>query len=49
MTAYLLDSARVGVIPGSASGADNHLRLSFATSVEEINRGMDRIKEALIL
>ena len=47
MTAYLLDNARVGVIPGSASGADNHLRLSFATSLEEINRGLDRIKQAL--
>ena len=47
MTAYLLDNARVGVIPGSASGADNHLRLSFATSPAEINRGLDRIKEAL--
>lgn len=49
MTAYLLDNARVGVIPGSASGADNHLRLSFATSLEEINSGLDRIKEALML
>ena len=49
MTAYLLDNARVGVIPGSASGADNHLRLSFATSPAEINRGLDRIKEALVL
>ena len=47
MTAYLLDDAKVGVIPGSASGADNHLRLSFATSLEEINRGLDRIKVAL--
>ncbi len=47
MTAYLLDDAKVGVIPGSASGADNHLRLSFATSLEEINRGLDRIKAAL--
>ncbi|MDE0298665.1 MAG: pyridoxal phosphate-dependent aminotransferase [Candidatus Poribacteria bacterium] len=47
MTAFLLDSARVGVIPGNASGADNHLRLSFATSLAEINSGMDRIKEAL--
>ena len=47
MTAYLLDNARVGVIPGSASGADNHLRLSFATSLEEINTGLDRIKKAL--
>ena len=48
MTAYLLDKAGVGVIPGRESGADNHLRLSFATSLEEINRGLDRIKEALV-
>ena len=47
MTAYLLVNARVGVIPGSASGADNHLRLSFATSLAEIDRGLDRIEEAL--
>ena len=47
MTAYLLDNARVGVIPGSASGADNHLRLSFATSMDEIDTGLDRIKRAL--
>ena len=47
MTAYLLVNARVGVIPGSASGADNHLRLSFATSLAEINRGLDRVEEAL--
>ncbi|MCZ6680057.1 MAG: pyridoxal phosphate-dependent aminotransferase [Candidatus Poribacteria bacterium] len=47
MKTYLLEDARVGVIPGNGSGADKHLRLSFATSLEEINRGLDRIKGAL--
>ena len=47
MTDYLLNSAGVGVVPGDGFGADNHLRLSFATSLTEINRGLDRIKKAL--
>ena len=34
MTDYLLNSAGVGVVPGDGFGADNHLRLSFATSLE---------------
>ena len=47
ITDYLLNSAGVGVVPGNGFGADNHLRLSFATSLAEINRGLDRIKKAL--
>ena len=47
ITDYLLNSAGVGVVPGDGFGADNHLRLSFATSLTEINRGLDRIKAAL--
>ncbi len=47
ITDYLLNAAGVGVVPGSGFGADNHLRLSFATSLTEINRGLDRIKKAL--
>ena len=47
MAAYLLEDAKVGVIPGNGFGADKHLRLSFAISLEEINRGLDRIKKAL--
>lgn len=47
ITDYLLNSAGVGVVPGDGFGADNHLRLSFATSLREINRGLDRIKAAL--
>ena len=47
MAAHLLEDAKVGVIPGNGFGADKHLRLSFAISLEEINRGLDRIKKAL--
>ncbi len=47
ITDYLLNSAGVGVVPGNGFGADNHLRLSFATSLTEIDRGLDRIKKAL--
>ena len=47
LTAYLLEEAGVGVVPGDGFGADNHIRLSFATSLKEIHRGLDRIKKAL--
>ncbi len=47
ITDYLLGSAGVGVVPGNGFGADKNLRLSFATSLTEINRGLDRIKKAL--
>ena len=47
ITDFLLSSAGVGVVPGDGFGADNNLRLSFATSLTEINRGLDRIKKAL--
>jgi aspartate aminotransferase len=44
---YLLDAARVAVVPGIEFGADRFTRLSFATSMEEIREGIDRIEEAL--
>ena len=47
MAAYLLEDAKVGVVPGNGFGADKHLRFSFAASLEEINRGLDRIKNGL--
>ncbi|MBI2659368.1 pyridoxal phosphate-dependent aminotransferase [Candidatus Woesearchaeota archaeon] len=39
----LLDEALVAVVPGIAFGSDRHVRLSYATSIHEIERGMDRI------
>ncbi len=41
----LLEETKVGVIPGIAFGADEWVRLSFATSEEEIREGLKRWKE----
>ena len=47
LTSYLLENALVAVVPGEEFGAPDHLRLSFATSDENIIKGLDRVKEAL--
>lgn len=44
---FFLDVARVAVVPGGEFGADPYERLSFATSMEDIREGIDRIEEAL--
>lgn len=44
---FLIEEAKVALVPGIAFGADNNLRLSFATSMENIKEGMDRIESAL--
>jgi aspartate aminotransferase len=44
---YLLDVAKVAVVPGVEFGADPFERLSYATSMEDIREGLDRIGEAL--
>jgi aspartate aminotransferase len=44
---YLLDEAAVAVVPGSAFGADDHLRLSFACSRDTLKEGLARIAAAL--
>ena len=45
--AYLLDVARVAAVPGIAFGNDSNIRLSFATSDENIIEGVKRIKSAV--
>ena len=42
--AALLEQAHVAVVPGNDSGFDTHVRLSFATSMEQIDKGLDRIE-----
>jgi aspartate aminotransferase len=44
---YLLDVGRVAVVPGSGFGAPGHVRLSYATSMDNVVRGLDRIGETL--
>lgn len=46
-TAYLLDEARVAVVPGIAFGADEYVRISYATSMERIREGIVRLDAAL--
>lgn len=46
MAQYLLKEARVAVVPGEAFGSRSHIRLSYATSMEAIERGIQRIAEA---
>jgi len=40
----LLDAQMVAVVPGIAFGADNFVRLSYAASLENIKKGLDRIE-----
>jgi aspartate aminotransferase len=44
LAAYLLEEIKVAVVPGAAFGADNNIRLSYATSMENIKEGISRIK-----
>jgi aspartate aminotransferase len=45
--AYLLEEAKVALVPGVAFGADRYARLSYASSMENIRKGLDRIEEAI--
>ncbi|MBI2891747.1 MAG: pyridoxal phosphate-dependent aminotransferase [Nitrospirae bacterium] len=47
LTRYLLDEAKVAVVPGGEFGDDRCIRLSYAVSLEEIKKGLDRIEASL--
>ncbi len=44
---YLLEDAHVALVHGAAFGDDHYLRLSYATSLEDIQKGIQRIREAV--
>ena len=44
---YLLEEAKIAVVPGSAFGDDSCVRLSYAISMEDNQRGLQRMAEAL--
>lgn len=44
---YLLAEARVALVPGAAFGDDSFIRFSYATGLETIKEGLDRIENAL--
>ena len=41
----LLSDAHVAVVPGEAFGTNEHVRISYATSMKELERGLDRIEK----
>jgi len=43
----LLEEFKVAAVPGIGFGCDDNIRLSFATSMEQIDKGLDRIEEFL--
>ncbi|MDR2676478.1 MAG: pyridoxal phosphate-dependent aminotransferase [Endomicrobium sp.] len=44
---YLLDVAKIAVIPGSAFGIDGYIRFSYAVSMGDIKKGIDRLEKIL--
>ena len=44
---YLISKAGVAMVPGSAFGAPGYMRLSFATSEENLAKALDRIEQAV--
>lgn len=47
LSEFLIEQGGVAVVPGSAFGAPGHIRLSIATSMENLEKAMIRIKAAL--
>jgi aspartate aminotransferase len=44
---FLLQEAKIAIVPGSPFGAQGYIRFSYATSMENLKKGMERLKEAL--
>jgi aspartate aminotransferase len=44
----LLAEAHVAVVPGEAFGTDRHIRISYATSMGELERGVDRLHQFIV-
>ena len=45
---YLLESGGVAVVPGSAFGSEGYIRLSFATSMDNLQKALGRLAKALV-
>ncbi|SIT65923.1 aspartate aminotransferase [Ectothiorhodosinus mongolicus] len=46
-SSMLLEKVGVALVPGSAFGLDGHMRLSFATSMENLEKAVERIAKAV--
>ncbi len=47
LAAYLLKDAQIALVPGEPFGSDLHIRLSYATSLDAISRGLDRMDASI--
>lgn len=47
LSEYLLEQEGVAVVPGSAFGAEGYFRISFATSMDNLKKALERIERAL--
>ena len=47
LASFLLDKARVAVVPGIAFGNDDHVRISYATSLDKLQEAVRRMQAAL--
>jgi aspartate aminotransferase len=43
--AKLLEAEKVAAVPGIAFGADDYIRISYATSMANIEKGLDRLEK----
>jgi aspartate aminotransferase len=48
LSEYLLEKANVAVVPGSAFGLDQYIRISFATSMSQLQEALRRIHQAIV-
>ena len=44
----LLEKAAVAVVPGEAFGTERHVRISYATSMHELERGLERLHRFIV-
>ena len=47
LSEFLIEKAKVAVVPGSAFGASGYVRISFSTSRENLEKAMERLHDAL--
>ena len=43
-SAALLEKEQVAVVPGSGFGSNDHIRISYATSMAQLEKALDRIE-----
>jgi len=48
LASRLLDDAKVALVPGPAFGTNEHVRMSYATSQEKIDKGLQRLRDFLV-